>query len=165
MVVGIYVGADTGWIAVADLAGNLLLTNKAFASSHGYQPEELSGQHLSIFHTPEQMPAVDAANRQLMEESEFVGEIQHVRRDGTIFGALMCNSLLRDASGKAVAMIGTIADISERAQAEATRLRKSRRLEALLQLGNLADKSIKEITDFALEEAVRTGTQIGYVDR
>ncbi|NQS97594.1 MAG: PAS domain S-box protein, partial [candidate division Zixibacteria bacterium] len=105
-------------VAVVDLEGNLLFMNKAFADSHGYTQEELMGKNLSIFHTPEQIPSVNAANRQIQETGSFIGEIWHVRRDGTVFPSLMHNSLLRDEAGNPIGMIGTLRDISEIKQAE-----------------------------------------------
>jgi len=62
-------------IAVVDLDGNLEYLNDAFAKMHGYSPDDLIGKHLSIFHTPEQMPSVEAANRQIKETGEVIGEI------------------------------------------------------------------------------------------
>ena len=72
-------------LAIVDQKGNLLFANSSFATMHGYTPEDLVGKHLSIFHTPEQMPSVEAANRHLQETGEFTGEIWHVRRDGSVF--------------------------------------------------------------------------------
>jgi len=105
-------------IAVVDLEGNILSLNKAFAGMHGYTTEELIGKGLSIFHTPEQIPAVNKANKQIKETGEFNGEIWHKRRDGTVFPALMHNSILRDEAGKPVGIIGTALDITERKKAE-----------------------------------------------
>jgi len=105
-------------VAVVDLNGNLRFTNEAFASMHGYQPEELIGKHLSIFHTSEQIPIVEAANRQIQETGQFSGEIWHTRRDGSVFPSWMSNTLLRDEEGNPTAMLGTLRDITERKQAE-----------------------------------------------
>jgi PAS domain S-box-containing protein len=105
-------------MAMTDLEGNLLFVNNAFATLHGYTLEELVGKHLSIFHTPEQKPSVEAANRQLQETGEFSGEIWHVRRDGTVFPTLMHNSVLQDEAGNAIGMIGTLRDITELKGAE-----------------------------------------------
>ena len=105
-------------IAVVDIQGNIRFVNDAFAAVHGYTPKELAGAHLSIFHTPEQLPSVQAANRQIRETGEFMGEIWHARRDGTLFPTLMHNSLLRDEAGNPTHMIGTLHDITERVQAE-----------------------------------------------
>lgn len=105
-------------IAVANLDGNLEYLNAAFAIMHGYSPEELVGKKLSIFHSPEQLPSVDAANRQLKETENFNGEIWHIRRDGTEFPTLMHNSLIKNAEGKPIGMLGTIRDISDMKQAK-----------------------------------------------
>jgi PAS domain S-box-containing protein len=115
---------STEGMAIVDLEGNLLFLNKAFASMHGYGPEELVGKNLSIFHTPEQMPSVDAANRELRETGTFSGEIGHTRPDGTVFPTLMQNSLFRDQEGNPIGMIGTLSDITELKQTEEA-LRKS----------------------------------------
>lgn len=104
---------STQGVAVTDLGGHLQFVNRAFARMHGYEPEELIGRHLSVFHCPEQIPAVEAANRALREQGEFAGEVWHTRRDGTAFPARMYNCLLRDSDGRPVGMIGTAVDVSE----------------------------------------------------
>ena len=106
-------------IAIVDLDGNLRYVNKAFAHMHGNSPEEILGKNLSIFHTPEQMPSVEAANRQIKETGDFKGEIWHVRRDGHIFPTMMHNSLVRDDQGNLIGMTGTLRDISDLKQKEA----------------------------------------------
>jgi PAS domain S-box-containing protein len=120
-------------IAVSDLEGNLLFVNNAFAATHGYCPGELVGKHLSVFHTPEQMPSVEAANYQIQETGEFSGEIWHARRDGTVYPTLMHNSLLRDDKGNPIGMIGTVRDITQRVQAEGAIRRRNLELELLNQ--------------------------------
>jgi len=109
---------STEGIAVSDLEGNLLFVNKAFATMHYHDQEELVGKHLSILHTPEQMSSVNAANRVIQKTGEFSGEIWHARSDGTVFPTLMQNSLLRDEKGNPIGMIATIRDITERKLAE-----------------------------------------------
>ncbi len=109
---------STDGIAISDLDGNLLYANNAFAAAHGYTWEEIAGKHISIFHSPEQVSSVNAANRQLQDEGEFSGEIWHIWRDGTPFPTLMHNSLLCDETGNPIAMIGTLRDITDLKQAE-----------------------------------------------
>ncbi len=112
-------------IAVTDLDGNLIFLNQAFADLHGYTVEELEGANLKVFHTEEQLASVEAANRKLRRDGEFSGEIGHVTKDGREFPGLMHNSLLRNAEGEAVAMIGTLRDITELKEAE-ERLKRSK---------------------------------------
>ena len=109
---------STEGIAMVDLDGNLTYVNEAFAAMHGYSPGELAGKHLSIFHTPEQMPAVEEANLQLKNTGKFSGEIWHVRRDGTAFPTLMNNYVIRDEGGSEIGIIGTLRDITGRKRIE-----------------------------------------------
>ncbi len=111
-------------IALADLDGTLTYLNNAFATMHGYNPEELIGKHVSIFHTSEQMPSVEASLQQLKGHGEFNGELWRVTKDGTVFPSLMNNSLVFDEAGQPITMIGTLRDITELKQAEEA-LRKS----------------------------------------
>jgi len=160
-------------LAVSDLKGDLLFVNDAFAAMHGYSPEKLVGRHLSIFHTPEQMPSVNEANQQMQKTGEFNGEIWHVRRDGTVFPALMHNSLLRDEAGNPIGMIGSLRDISEHKKLERQRLESNRRLQRLAQKLTIAHDDLKvaietrgEFMNIAAHE-LRTPLQpiIGYTDR
>jgi two-component system cell cycle sensor histidine kinase/response regulator CckA len=108
-------------LAIVDTQGVLQYINNAFAGMHGYEPEELHGKHLSIFHSPEQIPAVEAANRQLVSTGSFVGEIWHSRRDGTVFLTRMNCVLLIDKAGNTIGLIGTLQDITELKQLETER--------------------------------------------
>lgn len=101
-------------IALADLDGNLLFLNNAFALMHGYIAEDLVGKHLSIFHNSEQMPAVEAANKKIIETGGLNGEIWHCRKDGSVFPTLMHNTLFYDESGKPAGIIATLRDITQK---------------------------------------------------
>jgi PAS domain S-box-containing protein len=107
--------------------------NDAFAAMHGYDQEELVGKHVSVFHTPEEIPSVEAANCQIQEMGEFSGEIWYARRDGTLFPTLMHRSLFQDEMGNPVGMILAIRDITERVQAEKALRRRNLELELLSQ--------------------------------
>jgi len=113
-------------IAISDLEGNLEYVNNAFAFKHGYSPDELIGKNLSIFHTPQQMPFVKQANKQIKKTGVFKGEIWHLRHDGTLFPGLMHNSLIRDEKNKPIGMMATLRDISDIKQAEGS-LRTSKK--------------------------------------
>jgi len=127
---------STEGVAVIDLNGNIQYVNKAFAAIHGYRPNNLIGKHISIFHAPEQLPAVRESIEQIKKTGLSTGEIWHSRRDGSAFPTLMQNTLLKDEKGRAVGMIGTIRDISDRKQAQ----------EELAKYRNQLEKMVKEKT-------------------
>ncbi len=105
-------------VILSDLEGYLLFVNNALVLMHGYPAKELVGRHLSSLHTAEQMPAVEAANRQTLDTGEFSGEIWHVRRDGTTFPTLTHSRLFLEEAGEPICMIGTIRDITDFKRAE-----------------------------------------------
>ncbi len=160
---------STEGIAVCDLEGKLFYVNKAFANAHGYNPDELIGKNLSIFHTPEQMPAVQEVNRRIRENGEFSGEIWHVRRDGSVFPGLMHNSILRDQAGQPAGMIGTLRDITKRKKIEEALLESERKFRNLSE--DIADgvviaidsknywvnKAFSEIFGYSKEELLGKG--------
>jgi PAS domain S-box-containing protein len=100
--------------ALSDLAGNLQYVNDAFARMHGYTPAELVGRHLSIFHTPEQMPEVNRLLEVARQKGLFTGEeVWHVRRDGTTFPTLMDVAVITDDRGEPAFLSGMAIDLSE----------------------------------------------------
>lgn len=105
-------------ICLVDLNRVITFVNPAFAAMHGYRAEQLLGQELSIFHNAEQMPAVERALNTIMETGQFVGELWHAKRDGSIFPASMKNALLLDESQKPIGIIGTMHDITNHLRAE-----------------------------------------------
>ena len=66
--------------------------------------------------------------------------------------------------GNLIALEGFVTDVSERKQAEEELRLNESRLEALLKLNQMSVASMQEITDFALEEAIRlTKSKLGYL--
>jgi PAS domain S-box-containing protein len=66
--------------------------------------------------------------------------------------------------GREIVFNGVLLDVTERKRAEHDLLLNSKRTDALLQLGQMAVASLKEITDFTLEKAVElTESKIGYL--
>jgi len=104
---------------VADLQGNLLYINRFFAEIHGYSPEELIGKPLSLFHSPEQMEAVNRLNASIVQEGAFApATVWHRHKDGTEFPMLMSGVLIKgDGNPQCIAASGI--DITAQHQAQA----------------------------------------------
>jgi len=75
--------------AITNMNGYISYVNKAFANMHGYQPEELYGRKLDVFHTEQQLIRVNELLNVIKTKGGFTAEeVWHVRKDGTIFPAL-----------------------------------------------------------------------------
>lgn len=106
-------------IAFADLDGQIRFVNEAWARMHGYSVDELIGRNLSMFHTAEQLKTeVPHALELLRATGSSQGDIQHVRKDGSIFPTWMINTVVKFSGQKPSAMIGIARDITERKKAE-----------------------------------------------
>jgi len=114
-------------IAVANFEGTIEFANQTWATMHGYDSaKELLGEHLSIFHTEEQIKTeVIPFNEQVKQSGYKIGEIGHRRKDGATFPTMMAVSLLKDEQGKPYGLAGFAQDITERKQAE-EQVRKER---------------------------------------
>ena len=136
-------------VAVVDLEGNLDYINDYFAQIHGYTAGELLGRNLRLFHSEEQLPRVEALNRQVKEAGSYnAEEVWHRHRDGQVFPMLMNGVLIRDPAGEPLHIAATATDISDLKQAEqqleetAAQLRRSN--EDLQQFAYVASHDLKE---------------------
>ncbi|MCP4995040.1 MAG: PAS domain S-box protein, partial [Gammaproteobacteria bacterium] len=106
-------------IAIADMEGNALFINQAWADMHGYTNEEIIGKHLAMFHTEEQLTNdVIPFNKLVMKNGFTSGEVGHLHQDGATFPATMTSTIHRDDYGNPVGLICTARDITEQKQTQ-----------------------------------------------
>ncbi len=104
--------------AIADLDGYLNYINRYFAAVHGYEPDELVGKHLSVFHNDEQLPphAIKETQRLQTQGDYSALEVWHTHKDGSVFPMLMNGVIIKDKNGMPAFMTTTAIDITERKQ-------------------------------------------------
>lgn len=102
-------------IAIADLDYKLKYVNSAWVEMHGYDSgEELIGKSINIFHTKEQVDTLVKPFIQIVyENGKNRGEMEHIKKDGTLFPTMMTTTLLKDAQGMPVAILGITRDITK----------------------------------------------------
>ncbi len=127
-------------IAVTDLDGTVQYVNLAWASMHGYAPEELIGKHLSVFHNEIQLERdVDPFNKHVFSIGSAKGEVGHVRKNGTAFPTLMTVAVLKDENGNSIGLVGVAHDITEQKQAEANLQEAQKELQDVSRRAGMAE--------------------------
>jgi len=128
------------------------LVNPAFARMHGYAVEELIGTPVAQIFAPEFRAQVPEHIWAAKERGRLTFEAPHLRKDGTVFPALIQVTAVRDEQGKPLYRIATVIDISERKQAEDKLQRYTKRLENLQEIDRavLAARSPEKIAQAAL---------------
>ncbi|MFQ5794924.1 MAG: EAL domain-containing protein [Candidatus Bipolaricaulia bacterium] len=91
--------------------------NQAAQETFGYSKAELLGQPIDILYAD---PAEGSkVHETIRRTGRFTGEIANKRKNGEIFPSLLAASVLRDASGEFLGVMGVSQDITERKRFEA----------------------------------------------
>lgn len=125
-------------IAVVYEDGTIARMNESFAQLHGYElPEKLIGRPLLGFIAEKERARIKRVFEELAEKEISVIQdiaISHIRKDGSIFPALLNVVEWRHQGGKVLGNIVVVRDITERRQIE----NELARIEKLESIGVLA---------------------------
>jgi len=115
----VFEGAGTG-IAVEDLQGRIIETNRALQQMLGYTADELQALTRRDFtHSRDTKEDTEHYKRLLSGEADqFQVEKRFVRKDGRIVWGRLTISMVRDVSGRPQFPLAMIEDITERQRAE-----------------------------------------------
>ena len=100
-------------IAVSDLKYILTYVNQAFAEMHGYTPPELIGKKIMIINNNEQSKELKKRIHQIKTKGSWKGEINHIKKNGSIFPTYMSVTLLKDHNKKPIGIMTICKDITE----------------------------------------------------
>jgi PAS domain S-box-containing protein len=151
-------------IFVLDPEGRILLWNPASESTFGWSAEEVLGRVLPIVPEDKEEEFWNNLRRGLAGDSLKGVELRRRKKDGAPIDINVYTSPLYDSQGQVTGLMVVDADVTERKRADELIKLNESRLEALLQLNQMTDASLSEITKFAMEEAIRlTGSKIGYI--
>lgn len=112
------VGQSIDGIAIGTVEPELTYVNDAFARMHGYSSREMVGLKVRHLHNVEQIESFKKAIHQIKTEGSWMGEIDHIRKDGTPFPTYMSVTLLKDEKGKPTGILAVCRDITEHKRAE-----------------------------------------------
>ncbi|MBC8508915.1 MAG: GAF domain-containing protein [Chloroflexi bacterium] len=159
----LFVGVPTGLYRTTP-DGQILDVNPALVDMLGYLNSEalLGVSAYDLFVDPQ----TRSQQKDLIEQRGelHAHTLQLLRYDGTKIWVEDHVRTDRDQNGKILHYEGSLIDITARKEVEDAIKLNEERLDALLELSKMKDVPEKELTAFALEEAVRlTKSQVGYL--
>lgn len=103
-------------VTITDLEGNIIYTNPADASMHGYTVEELIGKKANIFAPPEFRNNLEVG--EILKWKNRKRESVNITRDGYCFPVYLMSDIVENAEGEPAGFVTTCEDISDRKKAE-----------------------------------------------
>jgi two-component system, cell cycle sensor histidine kinase and response regulator CckA len=127
----IAIASSSNAIAFADLEGKLTYVNQAFLRMMGYGSEQevVSRSAMDFCHSPEEVSNVMA---RLRESGNWAGEMSAKRKDGTVFFVELVANIVRGSSGRAICMMCSFSDITERKLVEVKLLESEERFRSVV---------------------------------
>ena len=142
-------------IAVLDLAGNIVFTNRSWAIMHGYEVREIQGWNLSRFFKRVKLKdELEIFNTVIRDETTYSGESEHKKKDGNLFPIIKTVTFLEHYGKKFICVIASDITENRRAQNELKKAhdelerRVQERTAELLQAKEAADASAKAKSEF-----------------
>lgn len=103
-------------VTISDLKGNIVYVNPAEAKIHGYEQNELRGYSVRVFSPPYLWEPMTIDR--LMKMKSRRRESVNVKKDGSVFHVQLLSDIVTDADGKAIGIVTTCEDITERKRSE-----------------------------------------------
>jgi PAS domain S-box-containing protein len=100
-------------VTITDLENNLLFVNEAFCDTYGYQEADVIGKPMTLFRPDSVGNDIDMEIVHATLDGGWRGELRNRRKDGSEFPVILGTSVVRDDTGRPIAMIGVAKDITE----------------------------------------------------
>ena len=129
------IDSSNDMIISVDNARRIVEFNRAAEKNFGYKKEEVLGKHVSmLYKDPEDG---NMKSKKIRDSGKMVSEITNIRKDGTTFPAFLSATILKNAEGEEIGVMGISRDTTDRKRAEEERLKRER-LEGVLELAGAA---------------------------
>lgn len=151
-------------IFIKDRESVYIDSNLSYAKDRGIEEEEIRGKTDYDFYPAELAEKYRAEDRRIMDAGrEEEMENMHTE-DGQDYWIQVIKIPLSDEAHMVTGVLGVYWDITERKRSEEAIRLNNFRMQTLLKLNQMNDATLRQITDFALEGAVRiTKSKIGYL--
>lgn len=126
--------------------------NKAAEEAFGYCADEVLRKHVDVLYADARQGC--KINQTALQQGQRVDEILNRRKNGEVFPSFLSASVLRNAKGEQIGVMGISRDISERKLAEETIEVNMKRLRALHELETAVGSTLdlQEVLNMLLEK-------------
>lgn len=102
-------------IGIMGLDGKVVNVNPALCDIFGYKCEELVGQTNALVLHPDDQPKAAQSMQELLagKSNQYSDERRYIRKNGEVFWARITMSMVHDAQGVPLHIVGMVADINE----------------------------------------------------
>ena len=145
-------------IITVDMERHIVEFNRAAQETFGYQVEEILGKHVDVLYADPQVGL--QIHQTTLEQGQCVREVSARRKNGQVFPSLISSSILRDARGAPVGVMGVSRDVTESKRAQEA---LDHRLLALTQpVGKVGDLKLTDIVDVRILQELQDGFAASY---
>ncbi len=116
-------------IIAADRERKITEFNHAAESAFGYSRAEILGRDVGLLYAEAQQGTF--IHKKTIKDGHCVAEVMNRRKNGEIFPSLLSSSVMRNAHGEEIGIMGISRDITERKHAEQTLLATERKLKLI----------------------------------
>lgn len=94
-------------VYITDINDTIVFVNKAFCKNYGYGEDEILGKPSNVLWKDNSVNRRDMKEiMSQIDETGWKSQLVHQRKDGTTFEVLLSRSIIRDAKGNEVAVVG-----------------------------------------------------------
>ncbi|MGH2574348.1 MAG: PAS domain S-box protein, partial [Ignavibacteria bacterium] len=105
-------------VSITDLENKLIFVNDAFVRTYGYNREELIGKSIKMINSQKNTAEIQQKILETTLGGGWQGELINRAKDGREFPIYLSTSVIRDESGRPIAVMGVATDITERKRLE-----------------------------------------------
>ena len=128
-------------ISITGVDGRFTFVNEAFVEAYGYPAAEVIGSSSDLVDSPQNPAESSGQILAATRRGGWRGERINRRRDGAEFPVALSTSIIRDADGREVGLLGVATDITEARQREETLRLQSAALESTADAVVLTDRA------------------------